>query len=339
MCERKGRLVKARLGRRSKAYSQAERLARMIRALSSRSMSINDLSGEFGVSRRQIYRDIDRIQEEGHPLEQSDDGGEKSWQLPLGYKGLPPITVTPCELMALHLAKAHVAYLAGTPFVENLDGLIAKVQAGLPHRVANHLARINDVFLPRQAPVRDYSRRGDVLGKLEKALLLQRTVTLHHIRPDYEEPAEHGVDPYRLVFHQGGLYVLGLSHRAQALRLFAAERIVAIDVSDQRFEIPPDLKLEASYAHLFGLIDEPAQTVRIRFSAEVAYLIRERRWHPSQKHTVQKDGSIVVTLSSGGMDELATWILSWGPEAVVLEPPVLVELVRSRLTQALRQYS
>ena len=160
MCERKGRLVKARLGRRPKAYSQAERLARMIRALSSRSMSINDLSGEFGVSRRQIYRDIDRIQEEGHPLEQSDGGGEKSWQLPLGYKGLPPITVTPYELMALHLAKAHVAYLAGTPFVENLDGLIAKVQAGLPHRVANHLARINDVFLPRQAPVRRSVQRG-----------------------------------------------------------------------------------------------------------------------------------------------------------------------------------
>ena len=330
--------MKARLGRRPKAYSQAERLARMIRALSSRSMSIGDLSGEFGVSRRQIYRDIDRIQEEGHPLEQSDGGGEKSWQLPLGYKGLPPITVTPYELMALHLAKAHVAYLAGTPFVENLDSLIAKVQAGLPHKVANHLARINDVFVPRPGPLRDYSHHGDVLAQLEKALLLQRTVTLHHIRPDYEEPAEHRVDPYRVVFHQFGVYVLGFSHRAQALRLFAVERIVAVDVSDQSFEITTDLNLDTSYERLFGLIDEPAQLVRIRFSAEVAYLIKERRWHPSQKNAAQKDGSIVVTFSTGGMEELTSWVLSWGQDARVLEPLILVESVKSRLAGALERY-
>ena len=310
----------------------------MIRALSSRSMSIGDLSGEFGVSRRQVYRDIDRIQEEGHPLEQSDGGGEKSWQLPLGYKGLPPIAVTPYELMALHLAKAHVAYLTGTPLAENLDSLIAKVQAGLPHKVANHLARINDVFVPRPGPLRDYSHHGDVLAKLEKALLLQRTVTLHHIRPDYEESAEHRVDPYRVVFHQFGVYVLGFSHRAQALRLFAVERIVAVDVSDQSFEITTDLNLDTSYERLFGLIDEPAQTVRIRFSAEVAYLIKERRWPPSQKNAAQKDGSIVVTISAGGMDELASWVLSWGQDARVLEPLALVESVKSRLAAAIEHY-
>lgn len=69
-------------------------------------MTIKDLSNEFGISRRQVYRDLDQIQEEGHPLEQSDGDGERTWQLPPGYKGLPPITVTPYELRALHFAQA-----------------------------------------------------------------------------------------------------------------------------------------------------------------------------------------------------------------------------------------
>lgn len=188
-------------GRRPKAYSQAERFARMVRALASRSMTIQDLADTFKVTKRQVYRDLDRIQEEGHPLEQSGGDGEKTWRLPLGYKGLPQVAVTTYELMALHCAKSHMAYLRGTPLVERLTTLAEKVVSALPDKVANHLARINDVFLPRQAPVRDYSRQAEVLAKLEKALLLQRAVTLHHIRPDYEEPAEHSVDPYRLVFH------------------------------------------------------------------------------------------------------------------------------------------
>lgn len=330
--------MKARVGRRPKAYSQAERLARMVRALSSRSMSINELSGEFGVSRRQIYRDMDRIQEEGHPLEQSDGGGEKSWQLPLGYKGLPPITVSAYELMALHFAKRHLDYLAGTPFVDDLDGLIKKIEAGLPHKTFNHLSRINQVFLPRTGPVRDYAGQKVILKQLQKALLLQCTAVLLHRKPDYDDPVEHRVDPYLLVLYQFGLYVVGYSHRAKQLRMFAVERIVSMEVLEDRFILPEGVELDQVYDNLFGLVDEPAQRVRIHFTPNVAYLVKERRWHPSQKNEIQKDGSVIATFTAGGMDELASWVLSWGREARVLEPQVLVEAVILHLARALDRY-
>ncbi|WHZ25095.1 MAG: hypothetical protein OJF47_004207 [Nitrospira sp.] len=330
--------MKARVGRRPKAYSQAERLARMVRALSSRSMSINELSDEFGVSRRQIYRDMDRIQEEGHPLEQSDGDGEKTWRLPLGYKGLPPIMVSPYELMALHFAKRHLDYLAGTPFVDDLDSLIKKVEGGLSHKVFNHLARINQVFLPRSGPVRDYAGQKVILKQLQKALLLQCTVVLRHRRPDYDEPTEHRVDPYVLLLYQFGLYLVGYSHRAEALRMFAVERVVSVEVLDERFSLSEELQVGRVYDNLFGLVDEPAQTVRIQFAPDVAYLVKERRWHPSQQNEIQKDGSVIATFTAGGMEELASWILSWGSAARVLEPQVLVEAVTSHLARAVERY-
>lgn len=141
------------------------RLTRMLRALSIRSMTLKDLAEEFSVSRRQVYRDLDRIQEEGHPLEQSDGDSEKTWQLPLGYKGLPPITVSPYELMALHFAESHLGYLQGTPLTDDLDSLIKKVEAGLPCKVLNHLARINQVFLPRSGPVRGAEDRSQTTSE------------------------------------------------------------------------------------------------------------------------------------------------------------------------------
>jgi proteasome accessory factor B len=326
-------------GRRPKAYSQADRLARMLRALASRSMTVKDLAEAFEVTKRQVYRDLDRIHEEGHPLEQSDGDGEKTWHLPPGYKGLPQISVSPYELMALHFAKCHLDYLTGTPFVEDLDSLIKKVEAGLPHKVFNHLARINQVFLPRSGPLREYAKQRTVLAQLQKALLLQRGVLLFHRRPDYDEPAEHRVDPYRLVLHQFGLYVVGYSHRAEAIRMFAVERVVSVEVLEDSFSLPGNLKLDEIYEGLFGLIDEPVQTVRIQFTSDVAYLVKERRWHPSQQNEVQEDGSVIVTLTIGGLEELAAWVLSWGQEAKVLEPQVLVEAVKAHLTRALRRYS
>lgn len=325
-------------GRRPKAYSQAERLARMLRVLSSRSMTLKDLADEFSISRRQVYRELDRIQEEGHPLEQSDGEGEKTWQLPLGYKGLPPITVSSYELMALHFAKRHLDYLAGTPYADDLDSLIRKIEAGLPHKVFNHLARINQVFLPRYGPVRDYAGQKTILKQLQKALLLQCAVVLLHRKPDYDEPVEHRVDPYLLLLHQFGLYVVGYSHRAKQLRMFAVERIASVEVLEDRFSLSEGVKLDQVYDSLFGLIDEPAQTVRIQFTPDVAYLVKERCWHPSQQVECLKDGSVIVTFTAGGMDELASWVLSWGQGAKVLEPQVLVEAVKSHLFRALRQY-
>ena len=329
----------AQRGRRAKAYSQADRIARMLRALASRSMTVKDLAEAFEVTKRQVYRDLDAMQEAGHPLEQSDGEGEKTWCLPPGYKGLPPITVSPYELMALHFAKRHLDYLTGTPFVEDLDSLIKKVEGGLSHKVFNHLARINQVFLPRSGPVRDYSGQKVLLKQLQKALLLQCAVILQHRRPDYEEPAEHRVDPYLLLLYQFGLYLVGYSHRAEALRMFAVERIASVEVLGERFSLPEELQMEQVYDNLFGLVEEPVQTVRIRFDSDVAYLLKERRWHPSQQNEIQKDGSVIATFRIGGMEELAAWVLSWGATARVLEPQALVEAVKAQLSRALSRYS
>src|SRR5205807_6628415 len=132
----------------------------------------NDLAQKIGITKRQVYRDLKRIEEEGHPLTQSDGLGERTWQLPLGYKGLPPITLTPYELMSLYLAKSNLSFLAGTPFTDDLDGVIGKITAALPQKTINHLERIGQTFLPLLRPLRRYDKQKAVLSVLQKALLL-----------------------------------------------------------------------------------------------------------------------------------------------------------------------
>lgn len=326
------------MGRLPKKYSQAERLTRMTRVLASRACTVNDLAQEFAITRRQVYRDIERIQEEGHPLTQSDGEGERAWQLPLGYKGLPPITLSPYELMSLYLAKSHMTYLAGTPFADDLDGIIQKIQTGLPDKTVNHLERIVQTSVPLQRPLRGYGKQKAVLDVLRKGLLLQHTLILHHQAPKYDDTISHRVDPYTLLLYQNGLYVMAYSHRAKDYRLFAIERIHRAELTDDAFVVRPDFSLK-KLTEGFGIFGEAARTIRIRFSQAVAHLVKERQWHTTQTIKSLKTGDVVLTMQTGGLDEITSWVLSWGENAQVLEPPELIEKVTARLTAAQKQYA
>ena len=234
-----------------------------MRALASRAMTVKDLAEEFEITRRQVYRDIDRIQEEGHPLEQSDGESEKTWQLPLGYKGLPPITLSPYELMSLQLARADLAYLNGTPFIDDLDQTLAKLRAALPHKTVNHLDRILKVFAPLPKPLRNYSRQASLLRDLRKALLLQLRVDLEYVKPGESDPARYRVDPYALVLHQHGLYLTAYSHTSEGDRLFLVDRMKTITLSEERFDLPANYSPAERFTKSFGLIEETPQRYHV----------------------------------------------------------------------------
>ncbi|MBI5854009.1 MAG: WYL domain-containing protein [Nitrospirae bacterium] len=322
------------MARHPKKYSQVGRIEQMMRGLASRGWTIKELAQECEVSRRQVIRDLDRIAE-GHPLEDTLEGGEKVYRLPLGYKGLPPIPITKFELMSLCLAKSHLEYLRGTPFLDDLDSVIGKVRVTLPDQVANHLQRILQIAVPLHRPNRHYGKQRDVIESLRRALLLQRRVVLSYKKPEVSKLTLYRFDPFALLLYKDGLYIKGWSHVSRELRTFAVERIQKVDLTDELFDISsssPDMD------QTFGIFEGPPETVRIRFKKDVAYLLNERQWHPTQKVTRLKNGAVLLHMRVGGMEELCSWILSWGPEAKVLAPPRLVKMVAEELQAAARQY-
>ena len=50
------------------------------------------------------------------------------------------------------------------------------------------------------------------------------------------------------------------------------------------------------------------------------------------------DGRLELAFRVAGLDEIKRWVLSFGPEAVVLEPPKLGQLIRKDLQESLMQY-
>ncbi|MEE3327343.1 MAG: WYL domain-containing protein, partial [Myxococcota bacterium] len=132
---------------------------------------------------------------------------------------------------------------------------------------------------------------------------------------------------------------IGFDHRSQEIRTFAVDRIRALEETGTSFKVREDFDFDRWTAANFGVVSEPASRVRIRFDAAWAHYIRERVWHRSQSLESAPDGGLELTMEVGGDQELANWILSFGPGAEVLEPPGLRNRVSEALREALTRYT
>ena len=98
-------------------------------------------------------------------------------------------------------------------------------------------------------------------------------------------------------------------------------------------------RLDDFRRHSFKVMHDEVHTVKVRISPGWARWVGEKIWHESQKITKLPNGSLEITFRVAGLDEIKRWVLSFGPEAVVLEPETLKEMVRRDLSRNLAQYS
>ncbi|MDT8441071.1 MAG: WYL domain-containing protein [Desulfuromonadales bacterium] len=324
-------------GKPAKKYSQAARLHDVIRILEARyGATVDELAEECEVTRRTVYRDLQAIRDAGYPLVTDvDPCGDTIYRFLTGFRKLPPITFSLEELMTLHLCRGQLAFLAGTPFQDDLDAIFSRIRASLPPRSVAHLERIAAAGAPRFQGVHDYRAKDPLLRQLRRALLYQQRINLTYT-PPRRTTETYRFDPYRLLFYDGALYLGGYAHNREALRLFLVDRIVAVELLEQRFEVPEDFASEQLTGMAFGLVDEQLFALEARFAAEVAHLVRERIWHPSQQLTEHADGSLTVRLTASGQREILAWLYSYLPHVEVLAPADLRDTFLQGIKAALK---
>ena len=134
--------------------------------------------------------------------------------------------------------------------------------------------------------------------------------------------ATRELDPYRVWYRSGGLYVVGLDHHSGEIRTFAVDRIRRLAPTARRFTVPASFDFDAYIGASFGVIAEPAVPVRIRFDRRWAAYVSETA---GTRASSSQPGPAAASSSRcrWGPAELRGWVLSFGAGAEVLEPPAL----------------
>lgn len=304
----------------------------------SRYVTAADLAEEHEVAPRTIRRDIEALQEAGFPLYDDRESGRKIWRLLDGYQQKAQATFTMSEMAALYFGRHLMSILSGAPFAADLDSAFVKIRAALPEKSTRYLSRISDLFGARPFPSKDYSAKKGIIATLVDATLHERRVDMSYYSASSKRAKRYEVDPYRVVYYQGGLYLYGRVEEYGEVRTFAVERIERIALMDVGFEMPQEHEIDAHTRSAFGIAGGKPQEVVLRFDPAAANSVKDRTWHESQKITTRADGSFELTLQVALSRELKAWIRSFVPWVVVVKPPSLKDDIERDLKEALQRW-
>lgn len=298
---------------------------------------LDDLADELGCVRRTVYRDLDALMYAGFPVVSEKRDGRVFYRFLDSFR-LGDVPFTSDEILALAFGEDLLRQLEGTVFHDSVRSALKKIRAGLSPELEAYLARLGETFRVLPGPHKNYARFRETIQALQDAVLQQHTVRMRYRTGRTGKKATRDLDPYRVWYRSGGLYVVGLDHRRGEIRTFAVERIQTLKTTSRSFEVPESFDFDAWSAGSFGVIAEPASKVRIRFDRRWASYVEEHTWHRSQQLQRGRNGSTELTLQVGETADLRSWILSFGSGAEVLEPESLREAIVADLEASLRRY-
>jgi predicted DNA-binding transcriptional regulator YafY len=290
--------------------NRIDRLTAILLLLQGGKRSAGEIAHRFEVSRRTIQRDIDALCEMGIPIA-ADLGVAGGYSLPADYS-LPPLALTLHEALLLRLALSSVSQLSETPFKQERESLLAKVQTLIPRHAHEQLDQLTQA-LSLDVPSRPYPT--PFLDHL-----LECTREEQWMSTTYR--SEKGVSqqtllPMRVRTEAGLWYCEAYSYERKAVRVYRVDRFLDVKVAPS----PPQMERPAfPIAHIHSSFPE----ICIHLTARgVLRLEREPHLTPHIQQLSEGEGLLKVRLRREEYDWLVRILLGLGTEAKVLAPEEL----------------
>jgi predicted DNA-binding transcriptional regulator YafY len=208
--------------------SRSERLLDLIQILRRhrRPVSGHTLAGEMNVSIRTLYRDIATLQGQGAPIEGEAGLG---YVLKPGFM-LPPLMFSEEEIEALVLGSRWVAKRSDAQLGAAARNALAKILAVLPSDLRDDADNSALIVAPGQM----ISMGENELPTIRRAIRAERKVAIDY-RDDKGRDTKRTIWPFALAYFDRVRVVAGWCELRRDIRHFRVDRIVALNVSDERY--------------------------------------------------------------------------------------------------------
>lgn len=175
--------------------------------------------------------------------------------------------------------------------------------------------------------------------EINDAILNQEQLLIKYHSINTGETSERLIDPYGLIFHDNLWFLYAYCHLRQSFRTFALDRIKEIKRTETKFEPLDGFSLPERLSQSWAIWEGEPVRVRVRFSKEVSELIKRKpKWHISEQRVNLEDGSVELTFTVSGTEEIKWWLYSWIPHVEVIEPQSLREKIIDELKTQLLMY-
>jgi len=294
------------------------------------------IAAELEVSAKTIQRDIDFMRYRlGLPIDYHPR--EFGFFYTEAVTGFPNIEVSEGEITALLVAQKALAQYKGTPFEQPLQSAFHKLTDGLKDRVSFSWHDLEDAISFRSTGASPADL--ELFELVSKGVLRSVEIEFEYRKLESSGYQRRRVQPYHLGCLENQWYLFAQDLERAQVRTFALPRMQKVSLTTKAFRRPADFSISRILSGSFGVHSAgKKQRIRLQFDAFAARLVSERTWHESQRVREKGDGSIILELELGGLEEIERWILSWGAHARVLAPKELVTRVRDEARKILKLY-
>jgi predicted DNA-binding transcriptional regulator YafY len=327
----------ARGGATGTATERLQRLLALVPYVVSRNVvGMAETAAAFGVTERELVDDLNllwcvelRSPDPYCPIDLSYEGGEivVSEAEAIGR----PLRLGVDEACALLIALRMLAEMPSIGDGTALSRTIAKLEsaAGSAAGPSSQVAVQLDDAIARSAAAQSAA------PKVADALSRGKRLHISYYVPGRDEATERDVDPMRLLVVEGRSYLEGWCRRADDVRLFRLDRILAIEVLDVAKEVPASAE-QVDVDH--GLFRPSPQDVQVVFELGAA-----GRWvaeyYPCEEVTELGDGRLRIRLRTPDTRMVRRLALRLGEDGRLVSPSELAEQVIADASAALSHYA
>lgn len=324
-----------------KDMAQTERQIFILLLLSEnkRGYTINDIHATLEkwdviVDKKTISRDIDSLSEICFITEEERNG--KTYYTADKFR-LRDITFTSPELVSLafmlELLKPYQYMTMG------------KTAQDLIHKLLDNTTNLNREFIKHFSGLvtintNDYISdevNPEIENHLQTAIRNKTKVRIIYHSFGQDEDTIRIIHPYELLINDGALNVIGYCELRGDLRDFRVSRIKAITMLEDSFTVPEEYYIKRArnkFIHLSGKVTEQ---IVIAFTGKTAKYIQEYEADLADEIINTEDG-ITFIRNTSVTEELIRWIMQFGFEAKVLNPPHLKDKIKLEFKKSLEQY-
>jgi predicted DNA-binding transcriptional regulator YafY len=288
-------------------------------------------AGEFGVTVRTIMRDVG-FMKAGLALPLAFNSERNGYYYTRAVEHFPQVPMSEAEVFALLVAHKAIAQYHGTPFERPLGMAFRKLTGQLQQSVEFSLGNLDEAlsFRPFAPEDADLERFQIVTRGVNE----RRELRFRYRNVGAEKARWRQARPYHVGCVDNHWYIFAHDVKRGAMRTFALSRVRSVELSAKRFTISKRFDLGEYLRGSFNVFrGADDYEVVVEFDKWAADLVRERRWHSSQRLKELSGRRVSLSMRLNSLEEAERWVLSWGAHANVIRP----ERLRERLAAAAKE--
>lgn len=291
------------------------------------------LARSLGTTERTVYRDLAALEEAGICVA---NDGAGYYLLATDQTLLPGLSAE--ELLALtHAAQWGREVMLASAGVDVQPVLDKLASAGASQDLRRQAAE-RDPALVIAPHITDGPLGAHHLATALQARARGRQLRGVYCTPDRDDACERTLHPYAVVFRGQAHYLVARCELRDEVRTFRLDRFRSLAELEAPAEVPDGYDVEQHFLGAWEVVAGRTREIRLLLRGQACRRYRGSLLHPSQVVTRRAATELEFTLRVAISDEFVSWLLSMGPELVVLAPASLQRRLRALATEIAENY-